>query len=492
MHLLTFSPVESILRPSTNPITFRRYNETICYVRVDAGNDRNDGVWAGQVGGIARQVAMGGANAGTRIVVNPFIWEDPTFMLINPAYQTMYKDYLWMNIGGGTLAGLSTADNGYGQQNAGLNFAIGNAVTVGAVFSYDPSAASVISTLTQGGAGFGFPTFRIDQRTTTPQVILPIANVWEALASFDAGALDLGFGFSYGTSDTSLVVGATNTSSTREASARMLGFRGGGLLDLGGGNALGFSAAFRMDKATDKIILTPAPTTAIDGEYSASGTELQVEARLKLKMSNRVNFIPYGTFATVSGEPKEDTRPTIVTTATPRSAKLTGTGIAVGAGAEYKTSDIFLAGGVSFTTIKIKVETNTAAVAPNPATSTTAEFTYTAIPVFNLGGEWWFLDWLAGRGGYFRALGSRKFKTSTTNGPSIETNRTFPTSFLVVGGLNPGSFDGVVTLGIGLRFGNFSLDATVSEEALRRGFGLIGAQDNINSFGFMNASYNFQ
>ena len=29
--------------------------------------------------------------------------------------------------------------------------------------------------------------------------------------------------------------------------------------------------------------------------------------------------------------------------------------------------------------------------------------------------------------------------------------------------------DGIVTLGLGFRFGNFALDATVSEEALRRG-----------------------
>ncbi len=439
-------------------------------------------------GGVARQVAMGGANAGVGVVVNPFIWEDPTFMLLNPAYQTMYKDYFWMNIGGGTLAGLSTGDNGYGSQIAGINFALNKSITVGAVFSHDPSSANLISTLIQGNAGLGFAS--IAQRA--PQAIPPIANVWEALASFDGDGLDLGFGFSYGTSDSSFDASATGTSLSREASARMLGFRGGGLLDLGGGSAFGFSAAFRMDKATDKIRQTPVPTAPTDGEYSASGTEIQVEARLKLKMSNRVNFVPYGTFVSVSGEPKEETKPTTITTATTRSAKLTGTGIAVGAGGEYKTSDVFLAGGVSFTTIKIKVEANQAAVGTTPASGTTSEFTYTAVPVFNLGGEWWFLDWLAGRGGYFRAIGSRKFKTSTTNGLTVETNRTFPTSFVVVGGLNPGSFDGIVTLGIGLRFGNFSLDATVSEEALRRGFGLIGAQDNINSFGFMNASYNFQ
>ena len=448
-------------------------------------------------GGIARQVAMGGANAGTRVVVNPFIWEDPTFMLLNPAYQTMYKDYLWMNIGGGTLAGLTTANNGYGQQNAGLNFALNKEITVGAIFSYDPSSAGVISGLIagNGGAAFGFPTFTIAQRAT--QVIPPIANVWEAIASIDGGTLDLGFGFMYGTSNidssNSANVGGAATSNTREASSRMFGFRGGGILDLGGGSALGFSAALRLDKANDKMARTGLTTP--DGDYSASGTELQVEARLKLKMSNRLNFVPYGTFATVSGEPKEDTKPTAATTATSKSTKLTGTGIALGAGGEYKTSDFFLAGGISFTSIKIKIEANQAAVGATPASSTTAEFSYTAIPVFNLGGEWWFLDWLAGRAGYYRALGSVKGTSksaSGTNTISLESNRTVPLSFLVVGGLTPGSFDGIVTLGVGMRFGNFSLDATVSEEALRRGFGLIGAQDNINSFGFMTASYNFQ
>lgn len=55
--------------------------------------------------------------------------------------------------------------------------------------------------------------------------------------------------------------------------------------------------------------------------------------------------------------------------------------------------------------------------------------------------------------------------------------------------VNDGS---LVTLGLGFRFGSFSLDATVSEEALRRGFGLVGAQDNINTFGYITTSYNFE
>ncbi len=92
-------------------------------------------------------------------------------------------------------------------------------------------------------------------------------------------------------------------------------------------------------------------------------------------------------------------------------------------------------------------------------------------------------------------LGSVNSKTESsagTTGSSGETNLTAPLSFTVVGGIGPSSWDGVVTLGLGMRFGAFSLDATVSDEALRRGFGLLGSADNINTFGYMTASYNFE
>ena len=47
-------------------------------------------------GGIARELAMGGGplaptGFGPNIALNPFIYEDPTLMLLNPAYQQMYR-----------------------------------------------------------------------------------------------------------------------------------------------------------------------------------------------------------------------------------------------------------------------------------------------------------------------------------------------------------------------------------------------------------------
>ena len=93
--------------------------------------------------------------------------------------------------------------------------------------------------------------------------------------------------------------------------------------------------------------------------------------------------------------------------------------------------------------------------------------------------------------------------TGTKNEPpsgggfTTETNVFAGTSFL--GGptafpwtISSYSSDGLVTLGIGLKFKGFALDGTVSEEALRRGLGLIGAADNINTFGYVTISYCFE
>jgi hypothetical protein len=238
-----------------------------------------------------------------------------------------------------------------------------------------------------------------------------------------------------------------------------------------------------MDKATDNITNNPAVTGA-GGEYSASGTEIQIQTRAKLKVSNKFSFVPYALFATISAEPKQDA-PVSGGTATTRSEKITAMALGVGAGGEFRTNDFFLAGGVSFQTANAKLEQTVATV------SSSGEFTYTALPVINLGAEWWFTNWLAGRGGYYRALASTTTKGESPAGTS-ETITGLPHSFLAIGGFGPANYDGLVTLGLGLKFGGFALDATVSEEALRRGLGLVGGSDNINTFGYITTSYNFE
>jgi hypothetical protein len=205
-----------------------------------------------------------------------------------------------------------------------------------------------------------------------------------------------------------------------------------------------------------------------------------------------VNFVPYGGFLTISAEPKEDA-PLNTQTSRQDSRKFSTMALGVGVGAEYHTPTVYVAGGVSLQTLRVKTEFNSPT--PAPGLSTTQTFSYTAIPVFNIGAEWWFTDWLAGRGGYYRSSGNVTIKGENTAGggtTSSETGLPLANSAIFIGGINTANYDGLVTLGLGFKFGAFSLDATVSEEALRRGFGLVGSADNINAFGYITTSFNFE
>ena len=186
----------------------------------------------------------------------------------------------------------------------------------------------------------------------------------------------------------------------------MLGFRAGLNMDLGGGSRFEASGALRLDKMED--LLTQS-TTSGTSTFGMAATEIQIIARLRLKISNRVAFVPYGAFLTVSADPKEDQTPVGVTTTT-LSVKNSITVIAIGAGAEYKVSNFYLAGGVSFNSNASKQE---ASAPPAPGT-TTNTITVTGFPVFNLGTEWWFVDWLAGESRVLSVIPKHDTKSEST------------------------------------------------------------------------------
>jgi hypothetical protein len=431
-------------------------------------------------GGVARMISMGGAVAGTNIALNPFVFNDPTWNLVNPAYASMYKDYIWSNI---------ACANGYGNQFSGVTFGFGKEWAFGATLSYDPSATQalyrpgflpapynngLLSTFI-GNVYAGRPANPAGASNALPPV-----EVFEVYTAYHMGTLDLGLAVMYGwaSNDAKSTPSGAGTSEGL-VSANVFGFRAGVILDLTNGSALEASAALRLDNAKDKI----TDPVAGSSEFNASGTEIQAAARLKLKMSNRVNFVPYAGIQSLSGEPKEDGVPT-GRTATQATLKLSNFSLAVGAGAEYRTATFYLAGGLSFASLRTKAE----ATPPPPTGTTTSTVTSTNFPLFNLGAEWWFTDWLAGRLGYYRAFQNTNTKVEPPTGGTTTENAVFGgVSNVAIGGYND---DNLVTLGLGFKFGNFDLDATVSENALRSALGLIGSATN--TFGYITMSYCFE
>jgi hypothetical protein len=431
-------------------------------------------------GGIARQMSMGGAQVGSNIVVNPYLFTDPSWLLVNPAYQMEYANYAWLNAAGGRLVGNSNDING--NQFAGAHFGFGKEFSLGAILSYDPTATNTLWTSLTSYAGVAL---------TRP----PIEN-FEVLAATNMGGMSLGLGVRYGwnTGTTKNTPPAPASSSESEIAASSLGFRGGILFDLGGGSSVDGSVQLNLDKVGAKTTVSGTGAGTGTQEVKATATEIMVFVRAGLKVSKNFTFVPFGAFRTYSTEPSTEsvflggTKPT-------NSLKDSFTGMAFGAGGEYHAKQFVFAGGVSFVSRENKRETNPGATPPAvPPPSSTSTSTLTGFPVFNMGAEYWVLDWMALRGGYYRAFGSQTSKNEPGGGTTTETTNSGGSSAIVFGdyGLDISNDNSLITVGLGLKFGAFALDAMVSENALRRGLGLVGSSDNINTFGYLNLSYAFE
>lgn len=441
-------------------------------------------------GGIARELAMGAARTDRNIAINPFIVMDPSWLLGNPAYATKYPDYAWFNIAGGTINGYG-GENVYGNQFGGVNFSFGKEITIGAILSYDASITNSLWTPLNSYIGQSTRTTTNPAASIgTPQDI----EVFELLAAFDMGDIDLGFGVSYGWANqerSATSAPPTPLTSEGSLSASTLGIRAGMRMDMGGGSALEASVAARLDKATDKLSIGGTGNGTGESEYGASATEIEANVRLAMKMSKRFTLVPYGAVRIYSVAPEEEAR-LVGQTETKYSYEASALSMSVGLGGEVKVKDFYLAGGVSFAMMKAQTETN-----PNStptSKTTTSTMTITAFPVFNLGVEYPVLDWLMLRGGYYRAFANVGSETEVQDGASSEQSLSLGNSGVAFGGYAPAGNDdnGLMTLGVGLHFGAFALDACVSEQALRRGLGLIGASDNVNTFGYITLSYCFE
>ncbi|MEJ2614310.1 MAG: hypothetical protein P8Z35_05095 [Ignavibacteriaceae bacterium] len=85
------------------------------------------------------------------------------------------------------------------------------------------------------------------------------------------------------------------------------------------------------------------------------------------------------------------------------------------------------------------------------------------------------MDWLVARMGYTASTSNNTTQTGLGSTSIMENTITQ---------YSPG----IVTLGLGLRFGDFSLDATINSDVLRQGFGNIGGG---RTFGYISTSYAF-
>ncbi len=386
-----------------------------------------------KTGGYARLLGMGN---------NPYVI-DPYSTTINPAWGAVYDNFLFGDLGaqGGGNAG----------QFVSANFGVGKDFTLGMILARNDFRGFSISRLDPGGVVTTLNGFY------GQQAAVPLNNNFELMGTMTFGKSSVGLGVAYASTTNDFTPATGNTG--YEGSASQIGFNAGILAQFTNSLKLDLGASLMMPSANFKL--------NAGEESEVSQTVIGVNARLFWKYSQKLSFVPSVGFITASGTFKN------AANATPSTPPTTGdlnsvTAITAGIGINYIVGDFLLAGGPGFAMTSI----TSPAVDPAPEISN-SNF---AFPIWNLGLEWKLTDWFVGRLGYFGA--TNKATTESFNGltpPGVDEN--VITNFQPYG----------TTVGVGFRFGNFSLDGTVNVEVLHQGLNNIG---NFGpTFAYMSASY---
>lgn len=405
-------------------------------------------------GGFARELALGAGPAYSPshpYNFNPFLRND-TYLLINPAYIGDYGNYVWGNFDG-TQSGATS------QTFAGANFEALTNLYLGLLVNTRDALATTGQLNDFAG-------------NTLPN----IENSLGFLIGYKLSPeLTLGAQVYLGSQNTETKLqpaGAPASDTTRQMSA--LGFDAGLVYNA---TQLRGELAFkvRMNSRLDRVRSTNTTEVSLDG-----GMELGVNGRVFYKLSDVYELVPTFSFYNVSLGTK-------VTPAPPANAEkvdVSQTAFEVGLGLNAKTKNALIIGGVSFA--QATTETKTTNLDNNAGDFRTETEKTTVLPRINLGVEIYPVSWLTARIGYFKTLESAE----TTDERRISGN----VSKVTVrrdGLTSPNYLGDHVAVGVGARFGDWTMDFALNKDFLRNGPHFVGGAGATPLFFVFSSSYRF-
>lgn len=379
-------------------------------------------------GGFARLYSMGD---------NPYVI-DPDNIKYNTAYSSVYSNFLWGDIGSSAVS----ATDGVGQF-AAFNYKVSKEFTIGALLSRDDFGSSGIANL------YANSLVSLINSNVPAANIVALDNNFELLTSYSFGTFVVGFGASYA-STTNDFTPATGIGDKNSAS--QLGFNLGVLGKL--------TPTFNFDAAFSLALPSATYEPGTGDKVEASNTLMMANVRGFIKLSKVFTLVPnvmfYNSTGSVSAGATTTDLPSMMS-------------IGAGVGLTYQVENLIISGGPAF----MLESTTLAAVSGSQPELKDSRLVF---PAWNLGAEWFLTDWLIGRAGYVASTFSETSQSAASSTTVDENTRT-----------NFGRGD--VRLGVGFRFGSFSLDATVNDDVLREGFNLIGG--GTKSFAYISGSFAF-
>lgn len=374
----------------------------------------------------AQMDRSGGTARVTSLGNNPFV-TDPSDMRHNGAWLGSYGNILYGDLG--TQSGAWS--NGGTNQWVGFNLNVNKNLTLGAVLNRNDDADYF------GNLGVA--------NTLAGLVGTPAINNGLVLnAAFGLSGSTLGVSIAYASAvnNNTPAGGSESKNSTSN-----IGFNVGFLTAMSG-NTLELHAGVLMPSATSE----PAGGT----KTSASVTAIEVGGRYFHSLNKTWTLVPVlevmsASSKTEAGGTSND-GPSLF-------------GVELGFGIQYKSGDFTLVGGPSF---GLMSET-TKLPAPATGEDKVSRMTF---PQWNLGAEWKATDWLVARLGWDAST----FSTTTELASGAKSTVT-------------GFGNGTAYAGLGLRFGNFGLDATVNTDVIRQGLNNVAGGGS--TFNLLSATYAF-
>ncbi len=381
-------------------------------------------------GGHARVLSLGN---------NPYII-DPEYIRVNPAWASYYDNFLWADIG--SKSSINT--NGNSGQFAGVNVKLSKRLTLGGLVTVSNSnPIPSISVLD--------PYSLVNQINSIVGSgrVVQLNNNFELLAAYKIDKMIIGLGAAYSSSQNKMNF---QSGANQKALADQFGLNAGILTHL--------NRNFLLDASASLIFPNASYDPGVGFKTKLSQTIFLFNARGFINTSRRLAIVPVVNFENISG-----------------SAEANGyngdlqsiTDFSIGIGANYRIHRFHIAGGVSF-------NYNKTTVPQVPAVSPQLNQSRTDFPVWNLGAEWRATRWLIARIGYQATTSNNDFEQAIS--PNVKSENIYT-------GYNPGT----VTLGIGLRFGGFGVDATINSDVLRQGLNNIGG--GTPTFTYISSTYAF-
>lgn len=396
-----------------------------------------------KTGGFARLTGMGG---------NPYVM-DPYYNTINPAWNAVYNNFILADIG--SSSGTPFSVGGSGQYISG-SFNLNSNWTLGGILTRNDFNGFSIALLDPGsnnalGLPFGGVVSAVNGLAGGGSVI-PMDNNVEAITTYTSGNTSIGLGVSYAHTINDFT---PPTGTGTSGSAMQLGFNLGVLSDL--------TKNFKLDVGASLVLPSASFTPATGNETKASQTIILANVRAFWNLNKNLKLVPIAVFANSSGTLDSGG------TSSGSADLVSFTEIGFGAGLNYQVGDFILAGGAIF-----NMASATTAAIPN--TSPELKQSANIFPLWNIGAEWNMLDWFVARLGYVAFSGSTTLQSPASGTTVTENVRSF---------FSPTQRG--IALGVGFRFGDFSLDATVNEDVLRQGFNAIGGGGS--TFAYLTSSY---